>query len=147
MTKAFALFFALVLTGCATTASEAVRTGCALGQRYVQAANSSDASLVADDIHPDASAIFLTGEREAWSSTDGRAAVIDAIETYTRQCGSCRSEVVCLHETPAAQYLVERVHFTDQDGVEHVQSAPLIIELEDGTIRRLVYYPATRNEP
>lgn len=39
----------------------------------------------------------------------------------------------------------ERVRFSDLDGVAREQSALLVLELEDGAIRRLVCFPARQH--
>lgn len=131
---------ALVLAGCAT-GSARLQDGCGIAHRYIEASNTGNAALIAPWIDPRASAIFLAGDDTPRSELRGREAVLDAVSTYTAQCPSCRSTFRCLHATAEGVYGIEDVAFIDQDGAERLQSAPLVIELEDGRVTTIVYYP------
>lgn len=134
------LLLLFALAGCASVPAES--RGCAIAERYIDASNSGNASLIAPRLADDVVAVFLAENGAARSVLEGRKAVTEAVRTYTAQCPSCRSSLRCLHETANAAYVMEDVVFTDQDGVEQHQSAPLIFELDGRTIEAIVYFPS-----
>lgn len=143
MRFASVLVLAGLLVSCASSPQPRA-SGCALAQRYVEAANSGDPGTVAPLLAENAYAIFLAERPGGHSITSGKASVLDAVDTYTSHCTSCRSTAVCLHESDSAVYLIERVEFIDQNGVARTQSAPLIIETRNGRIAAIVYFPEYR---
>lgn len=134
------LTLSIALAGCAGGATR-MQDGCDIANRYVEAGNAGNAALIAPWMAEDASAVFLSAEDSPHSELQGREAVLEAVETYTAQCPSCRSTLRCLHVTADGVYAIEDVVFTDQDGVERRQSAPLVITFDDGHVKTIVYYP------
>lgn len=130
----------LLAAGCASR--PATPQDCAIAQRYIDASNSGKASLVAPWLADNVTAAFLAESGRAHSVLKGRKEVLEAVRTYTAQCPSCRSSMRCLQATPNAVYVIEDVVFTDQDGVERRQSAPLIFEMDGDMIEAIVYYPS-----
>ncbi len=144
MIRSAVAILSMALAGCAGGPAR-LTDGCAIAQRYIEAANSADAALIAPWIARDATAVFLSPENAPRSALNGKEAVLEAVETYTTQCPSCRSTLRCLHATPDGIHAIEEVVFTDQDGVDRRQSAPVVFMLEDGRVSSIVYYPEYAN--
>ncbi|HEX7030045.1 MAG TPA: nuclear transport factor 2 family protein [Gammaproteobacteria bacterium] len=142
--RPFAWLLLLAFTAAAGCASHPAERShdCAIAQRYLEASNTGNASLIAPHLADDVTAVFLAEDGAAHSVLQGKADVMEAVRTYTAQCPSCRSTLRCLHVTPHAAYAIEDVVFTDQDGVERRQSAPLVLELDGDTVEAIVYYPS-----
>lgn len=136
---------AIVLAALAGCAGRPVTesSACPVAARYVEAANSGNAQAIEPLLADAVTAVFLSGRGAELSRLEGKADVLEAVRTYTAQCPSCRSSVRCLHATERAVYAIEDVEFTDQDGVTQRQSAPLVIELDDGDVIAIIYYPST----
>lgn len=139
--RIFPLALLVVVAGCASHPATQSRD-CEIAQRYITASNTSNANLIAPHLEDDVTAVFLAENGKAHSVLEGKEDVLEAVRTYTAQCPSCRSTVRCLHKTTNATYVIEDVVFTDQDGVERHQSAPLIFERDGDSIEAIIYYPS-----
>lgn len=131
-----------IAAGCASHPADRP-DDCRIAQRYITASNTGNASQVAPHLADDVVAVFLAESGSAHSVLRGKKEVLEAVRTYTAQCPSCRSTLRCLQTTRGAAYVIEDVEFTDQDGVDRRQSAPLVFELDGEVIEAIVYYPSS----
>ena len=132
----------LLLSGCAAQPDKAAWSGCEFAERYAEASMAGDSGRLAEDLAPEVAAIFLSDENDHGDVTEGRSAVLAAIDEFPAQCPGCRSSLVCHLETPHAAYLTETVTWKDATGESRNQSAPLVIERAAQGVIRIVYFPA-----
>lgn len=141
--RVIAFFMLLVLSGCAGTSfPDSAVNGCEIATRYISAANNSDPQRIAPFLHDDVVAIFLSETADHAERIEGRSAVLEAVRTYKETCPDCVSKMTCHLENSAAVYVTEEVTFIDKSGRQRQQAAPLVLEMEDGKIARIIYLPA-----
>lgn len=131
----------LLLSGCATLQQDDP-VGCEIAQRYIDAGNSSDATLLEPLLTQDVAAIFLSTETDHAETVSGRTDVLDAVRAYKEECPSCSSSMTCHLETESAVYVTEAVSYEDADGSRQQQNASLVFELDNNRIARIIYFPS-----
>lgn len=141
--RVIVFFMLLIPAGCAGTFSrDNAVSGCEIASRYIDAADNSDPQRVASFLDDEIVVIFLSDTADHAERIEGRGAVLEAVRTYKETCPDCASKMTCHLENDSAVYVTEKVAFIDKTGRQRQQAAPLVLEMNDGKIARIIYFPA-----
>lgn len=137
------LAVALLLPALPATAQEVEPSELQVAVAYVEAYNARDLEAMLALMHDDVEWLSVQGSGvEAFAS--GKADLAAQMESYLASPSATFSTVEGSVGDGAFVAVREVAHWTDAEGNARSQSALAVYEIEDGLVRRVWYYPATR---
>ncbi|MEM8725597.1 MAG: nuclear transport factor 2 family protein [Pseudomonadota bacterium] len=110
---------------------------------YVEAYNARDLQAMMALMHDDVQWLSIEGSSVAIFA-DGKQDLASQMEGYFASPSATRSEVLSYVVDGRFVSVREVASWTDKEGAEKSQSALAVYEFEDGLVRRVWYYPASR---
>jgi hypothetical protein len=110
---------------------------------YVDAYNARDLEAMSGLMHPDIQWLSVE-EASIEIVADGKSDLSAQMRAYMDSSAATTSEIVDEVEDGCFIAVREIARWAALDGTERSQSALAVYELEDGTVRRVWYYPSGR---
>jgi hypothetical protein len=110
---------------------------------YVDAYNARDLEAMSGLMHPDIQWLSVAGT-SIEIVADGKSDLSAQMRAYMDSSAATTSEIVDEIDDGCFIAVREIARWSASDGSERSQSALAVYELEDGTVRRVWYYPSSR---
>lgn len=107
---------------------------------FVAAFNSHDSGAMANLVTEDVQWLSVDGD-EVSVETEGKGALVSAMDDYFSACATCQSRVVSIIASGTRVSAVEEASWTGESGPRS-QRAVSVYELSGDRIRRVYYFPA-----
>ncbi|MEP5937981.1 MAG: nuclear transport factor 2 family protein [Erythrobacter sp.] len=133
----------LALPGCAHSVAASASDELSIASAYVEAYNSRDLKEMSALMHDEVQWISIEGS-EAAIFANGKADLIEQMRSYLTSPMATLSELDGSVTDGRFVAVREIARWSDAEGNPKSQSALAVYEIEEGLVRRVWYYPASR---
>ena len=109
---------------------------------FIAAFNAHDSSAMSQFVADDVQWLSVSGDSIS-VETNGKAALVSAMNGYFKSCPTCRSNLTALIASRDRVSAVEVANWQGKDGPK-MQSGMAVYEFSGGLIKRVYYFPVEK---